>query len=124
MFLYLGQTITYNNSDWAAVYLNLRKARRRWGIIARVLKSIGETVRSWRAMYKEVTQLVMLYGSKIWVVTGEILKVLMAFHHWVARRITGMTAKREASLDWEYPAVDEALDAAGIHPIEVHIKRR
>ena len=29
----LGRKITYNNSDWAVVYQNLRKARRRWGVI-------------------------------------------------------------------------------------------
>ena len=28
-FPYLGRTITYNNSNWEAVYQNLRKARRR-----------------------------------------------------------------------------------------------
>ena len=34
---YLRRTITYNNSSWETVYLNLWKARRRWGMIARVL---------------------------------------------------------------------------------------
>ena len=34
---YLGRTITYNKSDWSAVYLNMRKARKRWGMMARVL---------------------------------------------------------------------------------------
>ena len=29
VFPYLGQTIAYNNRDWTAVYLNLRKDRRR-----------------------------------------------------------------------------------------------
>ena len=36
-FPYLGWTITCNNSDWEEVYLNLRKARRRWGMIVMVL---------------------------------------------------------------------------------------
>ena len=40
-FPYLGQMITYNNSNWAAVYLNMRKARRRWGMVARVLEKDG-----------------------------------------------------------------------------------
>ena len=29
-FTYLGRTIAYNNSDWAAVYQNLQKDRRKW----------------------------------------------------------------------------------------------
>ena len=36
-FPYLGWTIAYNSSDWAAVYQNLRKSRRRWWMIAGVL---------------------------------------------------------------------------------------
>ena len=42
------------------------------------------------AMYKTVVQLVLLYGSNSWVVTGEMLKVLEEFHHQVAQWITGM----------------------------------
>ena len=59
------------------------------------------------------------HGSENWVVTGEIPKVLTAFHHRAARRITGMTAKRGAGGEWEYLAVDEEMDYAGIHPIRV-----
>ena len=43
-------------------------------------------------IYKAVAQLVILYGSESWVVTGDMLKVLKVFHHYVARRIIGMTA--------------------------------
>ena len=43
-------------------------------------------------MYKAVAQSVLLYESKIWVVMGDMLKVLEGFHHRAARRITGMTA--------------------------------
>ena len=84
-FPYLGHTIAYNNSDWEAVYLNLIKARRRWGIIAMVLEIIGATVRAQGEMYKAVAQLVLLYGSNKWVVTVDMLKLLMEFHHWEAQ---------------------------------------
>ena len=123
-FPYLGQTIAYNNSDWAAVYLNLRKARRWWGMIVRVLERTIEMMWDRGAMKNAVAQLVLLYGSAIWVVTREMLKVLTVFHHQAARQIMGMTAKRGAGGEWEYPVVDEAMDAVGIHPIRVYIKRR
>ena len=48
------------------------------------------TVRARGAMYKSVAQFVLLYGSKSWVLTREMLKVLTAFHHRAALRITGM----------------------------------
>ena len=53
-----------------------------------------------------------------------MLKVLTAFHHRAAQRITGVAVKRGAGGEWEYLAVDEAMAAAGIHPIGVYIKRR
>ena len=101
-FPYLGQMSAYNNSNSAAVYLNLRKAWRRWGMVARVLERKGETVQDREEMYKAVAQLVLLYFSKIWVVTGDMLKFLAGFHHWAARRITVMTAKLGAGEEEEY----------------------
>ena len=89
-------------------------------MIERVLKSTGSTVQSQGAMYKAVAQSVLLYGSESWVVTGEVLKVLTAFHHRAARRITGMTAKRGAGGKWEYPAVKEAMDSAGLRGAPPH----
>ena len=41
-----------------------------------------------------------LYGIDSSVVTGEMLKVLTVFHYQVARRITGVTAKRGAGREW------------------------
>ena len=75
-FLYLGWKIAYNNSDWAAVYHNLRKAWRWCGMIVRVLEKKVATVRAQGMMYKSVDQLVLLYVSESWVVTGKMLKVL------------------------------------------------
>ena len=54
----------------------------------------------------------------------EILKVLTAFHHRAAQRITGMMVKCGAGGEWEYPVLEEAMDAAGIHPVGVYINRR
>ena len=45
-FPYLGRTIVYNNSDQATVYLNLRKAWRRWTMLVIVPESTIATVHS------------------------------------------------------------------------------
>ena len=100
-FTYLGQTITYKKRDWAAVYLNQQKARRRWGMISRVLERTGATVRAQGEIYKAVAPSVLLYGSDSWVVNGETLKVLTEFHHRAERRITGMTAKCGTGREWD-----------------------
>ena len=57
---------------------------------------MGATVRAWGEMYKAAAQSVLLYYRNSWVVTGEMLKVLMVLHHWAARRITRMMAIRRA----------------------------
>ena len=46
-------------------------------------------------------------------------KVLEMSHHREVRRITGMTEKRGADREWEYPSVMEATEAAELHPIRV-----
>ena len=51
-------------------------------MLAKVMESTGANLRARGAMYKAVAQLVLLYNSESWVVTGEMLKVLKGFHHW------------------------------------------
>ena len=95
-FPYLGRTIAYNNIYWAEVYHKLKKAQRRWGMIARVLEKTGETVQDRGMMYKSVDQLALLYGSKSWVVVWAMINVLEGFHHRVNRCIMGMKATSAA----------------------------
>ena len=47
----------------------------------KIIEMAGATVRVRGTMYKAVAQLVLLYGRESWVVTGEMIKVLTAFHH-------------------------------------------
>ena len=68
----------------------MRKAWRPWGVITVVLVKKEATMWSWGMMYNAVAQLVLLYGSERWVVTGEILKVLEGFHHQASSGIMGM----------------------------------
>ena len=58
------------------------------------------------------------------MVTGSVIKVLKVFHQWVARSISGMTARLTTSGEWECPPVAEALDTTGIWPIKEYIHRR
>ena len=78
-------------------------------MVTRVIEITVATARAWGAIYKVVAQSVLLYGSKSWVVTRGVLKVLMGFHHQAAQRITGMTEKRGSVREWEYPSVVEAM---------------
>ena len=37
-FTYMWNTVTYNNSDWAALYAKTSKAQKLWGVVAKVTR--------------------------------------------------------------------------------------
>ena len=51
-FPYLGRPITYNNSDWAALYINFQISQRIWGIVAKVMGNMGATIKARAMIYK------------------------------------------------------------------------
>ena len=59
--------------------------------MVKVTTKVREAVWEHVMIYKALVQMVFLYGSEIWVVTGVMLTVLEGFHHRVARQISGKT---------------------------------
>ena len=41
-----------------------------------------------------------MYGSKIWVVVGSMMKVMDGFHHLIAHRIAGNMERRIGAEGW------------------------
>ena len=78
-------------------------------MVGKVLTKTGSTVRTWGILHKAAVQSVLLYGRYSMLVARVMLKVLEGFHNQVAGRITGMTARRTTSVEWEWALVDEAL---------------
>ena len=66
-----------------------------------VLTNTVATVWAWGMMHKLVSKLVLFYISESCLVMGGVLKVLEGYHHWAARRITGITATLVADGEWE-----------------------
>ena len=75
-------------------------------------------------MYKAVVQAMLMYGSKIWVVTGAMMMVLEGFHHRIARRIAGMTVSKGDVVELECSLVDTTLEITWIWPIREYLRRR
>jgi len=124
-FKYLGRILSDTDKDWPAVYLNLTKARKRWGMVSRVLRRDGLRPKAAAMFYKAVVQAVLLYGAETWSVTPVMLRALRGFHHRVARQLTGKVGRYLPREDrWVYPPIDEALEEAGLFPIEVYLNRR
>ena len=76
--------------------------------------------------YKAVVQAVLLYGSESWVMVGKFMARLRAFHHRVARCLTGLHGHPDPNNpdEWLYPPMEEVLAMAGFHSIETYIDRR
>ena len=113
---YLGHTITYNNSDWEAVYRNLQKAWRYQGMISKMLTKTVATVQSLGMLYKAVSHTLILFWGESWVVTVAMLKLLEKFHH--GFYIAGITAQRAEDRYLEYPVVADEMEAAGLCTIK------
>ena len=83
-------------------------------MVEKVVTKTGAKVWEWGMIYKSVFQMVLLYGSKIFVVTGDMLKTLEELHHRASRRIAGMTDRHMTDGEWERPPVDDMLETAYI----------
>jgi hypothetical protein len=125
IFKYLGRLLSNTDEDWPAVYANLRKARKSWARISRILARDGATPRVSGMFYKAVVQSILLFGSETWVVTKPILQALEGFHKRVARRLSGKTPYLcQTTGEWIYPPIDKALEEVGLWPIEKYIEKR
>ena len=88
-FKCLGWIIMASDNEWKAIVGNLRKARRNWARLKRVMVREGVGDRTLVHIYLSVVQLVMLYWSETWVMTSCIGGVLGVFHHRVVLSLTG-----------------------------------
>ena len=68
---------------------------------SKVLGQIGALIKAQQIMYEVLVQAVLLYGSKIWLVTDKMMAVLEVFHHMIARQITVITARKGGGREWE-----------------------
>lgn len=125
VFKYLGRLLSRYDNDWPDVYKNLTKARKRWGMVSRVLRRENANPRIMAMFYKAVVQSVLLYGSETWVITPVMLRALEGFHHRVARQLTGLVGRYLPREDkWVYAPTEEVLRKAGLFPMSEYLSRR
>jgi hypothetical protein len=75
--------------------------------------------------YKAVVQSVLLYGSETWVMSPKMLSKLEGYHKESSCRLTGRTPVYHRWKDeWQYLPLGNALEEAGLFPIDEYITRR
>ena len=63
MFKYMGRVLTVGDYDWTEVTGNLREARKIWMQMERILSWEGADPKISRLFFKEVFQVVLLFGA-------------------------------------------------------------
>ena len=89
VFKYLGRLMSMDDNDTQAVRSNLRKARKVWGRLSRLLRVDKATPRVSGMFYKATIQAVLLFGSDTWTLTPTAMKQLEGFHVQAAWRMAG-----------------------------------
>lgn len=75
--------------------------------------------------YKAIVQSILLYACETWTIDSSMMKTLSGFHNRVARQIARKGPKRDPNTGvWEYPPLEEALQGAGLYPLEHYVAVR
>jgi hypothetical protein len=97
-------------------------------MICRILSSEDASPKVMGTFYKTIVQSVLIYGSESWVLTKPMIRKLASFHRRCARHITGMLIRpndpNNPDGEWTHPPTATVLEAAGLWPILVYIRRR
>ena len=80
--------MTTGDDDWLEFPGNLRKARKSWVGLTRILIWEGENPNISGFFFKAVIQVLLLFRAETWDVTPQMERDLSIFQHMVARRIT------------------------------------
>ena len=76
----------YENDD-TDVVTNLRKAREVWACLSLILGRYGVDVRTEERFYIAIILTTLIFGLETLFVTPCMARILVGFHHWLARQI-------------------------------------
>jgi len=78
VFQYLGRPLSSTDNDWPAIYKNLSKALKRWGMVSRVLTREGADPRVWLCSTR------LSYSRSYYTAAKRGLLRLECWRHWKA----------------------------------------
>ena len=108
-FRYLGRLLTATDDDWPAVAGNIKKSRRSWGRLDKVLGREGADPKVSQTFCIAMTQQILLFGAETWVLTKKMELDLEAFQGRVARKLTWRHPRRGRDGVWFYPSLVGAM---------------
>ena len=94
-FKYLGHVMTTGDDDWTTVAGNLRRYHKSWTHMNMILVEEGADPKISGLFFKAFVQVVILFGSEMWVLNPRMERALRIFQHRVVRQITGRQKRRQ-----------------------------
>ena len=74
--------------------------------------------------FKAVVQVLLIFGTKTWVMTPHMGRDLGGFQHKVAQQITGRKTRRLLDRSWEYPPMKMAIQEEGFEEMKAYVLKR
>ena len=102
-FKYMGQILTAADENWPELVGNLRKAKKIWARMERMLGQEGARPRVSGMFFKAVVQAVLLLRSEMWVMTPPYGQGLGEFLSQSRQTYYEETAKEMSGLDLVLP---------------------
>jgi hypothetical protein len=121
VFKYLGRLLAYNDNDTQAMQGNLKKARKSWGQVSRILRAENASPKVCGIFYIAIVQVVLLFGSETWKLSPLSLKSVEGFHIRAARCMAGKMPTKNPDGTWTYPSSRDVLKAVGLQTINHYI---
>jgi len=122
VFKYLGCLLVQVDDHIRAIRAQLRKARATWARVGQVLRAENVPPCVTAKFYKVVVQAVLLYGSKMWVLSTTALSSLKGFHICAAYRIVARhKPRRGPGHGWIYPELMDVLEECGMSTLVEYI---
>jgi hypothetical protein len=115
-FKYPERITSDDDDDLPAARENMKKARKRWARVSRLLVREGATAKMMGKTYLAVVQSVLLYGSETRVLSERMRGMPEGFHNRCARQMTRQFIHPDP--------VAATLTAAGLQPLMTYIEKR
>ena len=125
VFKYLGRMLTMDDVDGHTIGANLKKARRCWARLSRVLRAEYAAPRVCGIFYRATVQAVLLFGAETWDLLPADLRRLEGFHVRAAYRMSREhRPERTPNGRWQYPRTEAVLEEVGLKTVEEYVKVR
>ncbi len=125
VFKYLGRLMSQDDDNIQAIRAQIRKACSTWAHIGQVLRSENISPFVAARFYQAIIQAILLYGSKLWVISSTAMARLEGFHTRAAyRRAKKNRPKRGPNREWIYPRSEDVLKECGMKTMEEYILAR